>query len=90
MLTVDNTKVDVHKILELTNGFKMYGTDNAQVFTVSDNDTLVRKSINSVEIDDKIIYFNIPYSDSLYRMRFKKMSKAEVTPQGIDEANDFM
>ncbi|EHL95523.1 putative flagellar protein FliS [Lentilactobacillus parafarraginis F0439] len=87
---VDNTKVDVHKILELTNGFKMYGTDNAQVFTVSDNDTLVRKSINSVEIDDKIIYFNIPYSDSLYRMRFKKMSKAEVTPQGIDEANDFM
>ncbi|GHP13919.1 hypothetical protein YK48G_13440 [Lentilactobacillus fungorum] len=85
----DNTHVNVHKVFELTAGYELYGTDNAHLFTVTGNGTILKKRIDLISKGEQIIDFEVPYSDSLYREHFKKMSERVVTPVNLDEKNDF-
>lgn len=85
----DNAKVEVHKVFQLSDGYELYGTDNAKIFTVDQDGMLIRRSINDISKKDKIIDFIIPYSDSYYREWFKRLSEREIVPNNTNEINDF-
>lgn len=85
----DDTQVTVHKVFWLTNGYQFYGTDNARILTVNQDGILIRRNINDVTKNDKIVDFDIPYSDSYYRNWFKKLSEKVIFAKDKDEVNDF-
>lgn len=85
----DNAQVEVHKVFQLTDGYELYGTDKARIFTVTRDGILARRSINDISKNDKIVDFIIPYSDSYYRDWFKRLSEKEISLKSKDEINDF-
>lgn len=82
-------KVDVHKVITLTHGNKLYSTDNAYLLIESSNGTLVRREATQIAYGDKIVNFNIPYADFSYRKWFKDVSEDQSLLTNKDEQNDF-
>lgn len=85
----DNTLVEVHKVFQLTKGYQVYSTDKAILFTVTQDGLLVRRSVDDISNRDKIVDFEIPYSDAYYRDWFRKVSEGKAAPRNEDEKKDF-
>ncbi|MFT8407866.1 hypothetical protein [Liquorilactobacillus satsumensis] len=85
----NSEKVDVHKVVTLTQGNKIYGTDNAYFLIESSNGTLVKREVAQITYGDKIFNFNIPYADFSYRKWFKAASEDQSLLTNKDKRNDF-
>ncbi|RXE81274.1 hypothetical protein [Lactiplantibacillus plantarum] len=87
--TINAEKVDVHKVITLTHCKKLYSTDNAYFLIESSNGILARKSATQIAYGDKIVNFDIPYSDFSYRKWFEDVSEDQSLLSNKDEKNDF-